>query len=804
LFSETREARDAVLSVLEDLNEAMTREQVRVQELERLTEQLATANEESDRLAAQLAAINRLDHVISSSLELEEIYRAFAEESRKIIPFDCMSVALVEEDQVRMLALGTEMETALGAELVFPLAGSAIEAVMESGQPLIRCDLVAEERYPLDRQLIAAGLRSSVLVPLVAKGRVLGSFNVDSCQVGAYGQEDLAILQSLADQLAIAIENARLYEMERQAREEAEALRDATATLVGSLELNQMLERILNGVHRVIPHDAANIALIEGDMVHFVRWRGYERFGMNTQMPGLGFHIADTPNFRHMVETGQPVVIPDTAVAPEWIQVPGWEWIRSYVGTPIQVREKLIGFLNLDSATPGFFNADHARLLAAFAQQIGLALENARLFEETQRRLRELSALFEVSRALRGAESVEEMLPIILEKTMEVLEADTGALFRVDERTEEFVAQVAQGRLESLLGLRLGPTEGMCGYVAQTRAPYPFTNLARDPHTGARVQALVEGVQGGICVPLLVGETLVGTLVIGNDEPRTFSDDELRLLTAIADMAASAIHRASLFEELQQVNAKLSRTLKLQEEMIQNVSHELRTPLALIRGYAELMEQGGLGMLQPEQADAVRVIVERSQQLGRMIDLLIAIQDADWQPPRLEQVDLVMLVQEVTTAWRARTETKGFHLQLLSDVETLLVPADRKKLRQALDNLLDNAFKFSHPGSQVTVRVWYEEGTARLAVSDQGIGLTPEQLEQVFERFYQADGGMTRRYGGLGLGLALCKEIVAAHGGRIWVESAGKGKGSTFHVTLPAAWEHEAPVPRKHSALVTH
>jgi len=136
-------------------------------------------------------------------------------------------------------------------------------------------------------------------------------------------------------------------------------------------------------------------------------------------------------------------------------------------------------------------------------------------------------------------------------------------------------ASAAHGRLEALRGLRLGLTEGVCGYVAQTCAPYLFADLAADPHTGARVQPLVEGVQGGVCVPLLVGETLVGTLIIGNDEPRSFGDDEVRLFTAIANMAASAIHRASLFEELQarvrelttvyQVGQAITATLRIED-----------------------------------------------------------------------------------------------------------------------------------------------------------------------------------------------------------------------------------------------
>src|SRR5690606_12595947 len=157
----------------------------------------------------------------------------------------------------------------------------------------------------------------------------------------------------------------------REQRELAEALRQATAAVSSSLDLDQILDQILEQVDRVIPGDAANIALIEGDWAQIVRCRGYERFGFDIQAVMLP--LADTPTLGQMQQTGKPMIIVDTSAFDGWVSVPGGRWIRSYVGAPIQARDHLIGFLNVDSVTPGFFSQTHADRLEAFADQASVA-----------------------------------------------------------------------------------------------------------------------------------------------------------------------------------------------------------------------------------------------------------------------------------------------------------------------------------------------------------------------------------------------------------------------------------------------
>jgi len=184
-------------------------------------------------------------------------------------------------------------------------------------------------------------------------------------------------------------ERKRAEEALRRERDLAAALEEATAALTATLDFEEVLDRILEEVGRVVPNDAANIMLIEGDEARIVRWRGYERFGVEKFLAKVVFHILEVRNLKQMRENIEPIVIPDTTTYPGWLDVPVQRWLRSYAAAPIIVRGEVIGFLNVDSATPGFFTKDHAEILRAFANHAAATIENARLYEKVQQELTE-------------------------------------------------------------------------------------------------------------------------------------------------------------------------------------------------------------------------------------------------------------------------------------------------------------------------------------------------------------------------------------------------------------------------------
>jgi signal transduction histidine kinase len=243
--------------------------------------------------------------------------------------------------------------------------------------------------------------------------------------------------------------------------------------------------------------------------------------------------------------------------------------------------------------------------------------------------------------------------------------------------------------------------------------------------------------------------------------------------------------------ELQEKNIQLEKALRARDQMIQNVSHELRTPLTLIQGYIQVLEQGFLGPLTAEQQQVLQTIHRGGDWLHYMVERLLTLQTLDGSVIRRIELDPQPLLRQAVKAWQARATQAGVQLQMETPPDLPPIMADPDLLSQVMENLLDNAIKFSPNGGTVRIRAWTEQledpdgSQVMIAVSDEGVGIPPDKQEQMFELFYQVDGSTSRRFGGMGIGLALCKAIVEVHGGRIWAESEGEGRGSTFYVALP-------------------
>jgi signal transduction histidine kinase len=276
-----------------------------------------------------------------------------------------------------------------------------------------------------------------------------------------------------------------------------------------------------------------------------------------------------------------------------------------------------------------------------------------------------------------------------------------------------------------------------------------------------------------------------------NKQNGVFDDHDVEVLEAICSSAAIAIENARLFStELERAQA-LAQALerqreldRLQHEFIQNVSHELRTPLALIRGHAEVLENGWLGELPDEQKHSIGVIVRRSQMLTKLVDDIVGILAVENRQLQRESVDLAHMIRQGLADFQSAVSKVGLSLEAEIAPDVPPVMGDALALRRILDNLVGNALKFTPAGGRVTVRLSRLEEAIKLEVADTGIGIQGDQLGRIFDRFYQVDGSTTRQYGGVGLGLALVKEIVAVHGGQIAVTSQ-VGSGTTFTILFP-------------------
>jgi GAF domain-containing protein len=366
-------------------------------------------------------------------------------------------VALLDEKRERFTVIVLDRpRPEVSAGTTLPLATTACSADVLAGRPHLTPDLTAESEFPGEQQLYQAGYRSRINLPLRVGARVLGALNLAWSQPAGYCEASLALLGQIADAVALALERGRLFDetrrseaAEREQRALAEALRDTAAALSSTLSFDEVLDRILANVGRVVPHDAATMMLIEPfdsrsgfgsraeGVARVVRCRGHAERGVEAAVMALRFPLATTRNLRYMAETGLSSVILDTETHPGWVGIPELRWIRSYVGAPIRIKGQVIGFLNLDSTTPGFFTLDHAKRLEVFADQAGIAIENARLYDEIRRYAADLER--------RVVERTAELSQreVVLSETAARLQTANEQLKELDQLKSRFVANVS-------------------------------------------------------------------------------------------------------------------------------------------------------------------------------------------------------------------------------------------------------------------------------------------------------------------------------------------------------------------------
>ncbi|BBB47175.1 eukaryotic-like serine/threonine-protein kinase [Pelolinea submarina] len=345
---------------------------------------------------------------------------------------------------------------------------------------------------------------------------------------------------------------------EQEQRELAEALADTAAVINSTLNLDEVLENILTNVGRVVPHDTANIALIEiNDMVRFVRTRGYEKYGTQDIVPQIKCKLSDIPNLKKMAETGQPCFNPDTDNDPEWSRdIPGSSWIKSYMGAPIIGKGRVHGFINLDAGTPNFFKEEYIPRLQVFANQAAVAIQNAQLFSEVAKSAEEMKILYEVSSEITERLNLEGVIKTLFDKlkivtpidlfNVAILNETEGiATFHMYQENEEQIALGPISVVDQPSFTRYVLEKGKLVYIPDSfddNSEFPQMNIVKAPGHNER------SILG---IPLMLGKEKIGVLSLWAGRPNAYSDDQIRLVETIAHQASISISNAQMFEKIQ-------------------------------------------------------------------------------------------------------------------------------------------------------------------------------------------------------------------------------------------------------------
>ncbi len=345
---------------------------------------------ETRQRADRLAVLTEISTAINQPLELNAVVQAAVSSLTKALHISQTGLALFDETRQHLVIMAdVPASGSLPVSGVkIPVAGNAsMEQILTTHLPLAIYDAQHDPLLASIHDLMRQRqVQSMLLVPLLVRGEVIGTFGCDTVDWQyRFTQEDIDLTMTVANLIAVRIDQARLFEAERDQRRLAEALQESAAVLNRTLYFDEVLDRVLENVDRVVPHDATDIMLIDAaGVARVARDRGYAERGLHSAIYMISMVVAEVPTLRTILETGQPLVIPDILLDARWIDIPELRWVRSYAGAPIRTKEGVIGFLQVTSARPAFFAPVHAERLQAFADQAAIAIANARLYDQVQ------------------------------------------------------------------------------------------------------------------------------------------------------------------------------------------------------------------------------------------------------------------------------------------------------------------------------------------------------------------------------------------------------------------------------------
>ncbi len=537
--------------------------------------------DEERRRAERLAAILEINIALSEYLDEKSLLDTMVQRIAHIANSPTCTILMMSDDQRHAIIVaqwGLPEGTPLGYQV--PLSLPLFEPMVARGKPLIIEDIDAQAPE-LRSLLLRKDIHAYYAYPLVRGDRVLGAFAVSSLEPRKPSEWEVLSYRLLANRIAVALENLRLYQQERQTTKHLTLLNRLAQKFAASLDLSTIYATAHAEIHalfdcpvfeilRYFPETGtlkATFQLIEDKAIEV---QTLKEIPLSRGRP-----------YGKAIRTRQAVILPDIQKTPyrhtiafDQLTQRGLT-VHGGLIVPLIKGENVIGVLQVLSFEANKYTPEDAALLQAVGNQLALAISNAELFQETQRQVAELAAISRVSSALRTAENVAQILPILIDEILQLLNTDTGAILLYDAQKDALVTSVARGWMKRLASLPLKSGQGIGGHVFKSGQVHVADEFILDPLAVHHEEPLIPKGWGGVCLPIQTATEVIGIIYVAIQHPRRISQDELHILKALSEIAGSALHRSQLHEQTQKRVQQLTALRTVDQAIISSMDLSL-------------------------------------------------------------------------------------------------------------------------------------------------------------------------------------------------------------------------------------
>lgn len=741
---------------------------------------------ETERLAG-LAAFHEAMTAIVASLDLDETLAAIARAVTRVARCDIGAIFLSDEASGDLLIRATYGNRSPDwNHLRLGEKGINREAFRTGRVQRVDDYHALPFEVQIDSPIVhAEPLRSTIAAPVRRRHRRLGAIGGYRREVRPFTADDESFLSLLADQAAIALDNALAYQELGAARGRLEVLIATTDAIWRPLPFRQIAGLVVRQAARILPGIECLIAVVEPERPHLLEFVAGTP-GWAESKVGVRHRLADTrlagQVLRDCVTLETVHYSALSAIAGEMAGQTGIDTARLIPllaeGSPSDRRAGL-GILSFYRRGQTPFSSEERALMDEFAKRVSIALHRAELLDtagETAARQREA---IEAAADLSGSLEPEEVIRRVLVRSVAAARADRGVLLRIDGSETIVEDYHDESGFEDVPGYRaLIASQPLMEEAISTRRPV-FGGRYHLQALPSPIREAVASVQHTATLPLVLDDRVVAVLVLSRREDRVFLASDLVTLELIANQAALALGNARLFAHAREVS-------RAQSDFLNMAAHELRTPLSVIAGYVSMLLDGSFGESPPGWRRPVETIQGKTRELEELIADLLMASRLEAGRLTLSQVEIDLQEAARQAVERAQPRAILMKAKLTQKAAPAPVPAlaDAEHLGRILDNLLNNALTYSPPPGrvQVSMAVGARPG---IRVSDSGFGIPPVERERIFERFYRIDDPDLRHLPGTGLGLSIGRDLALRMGGSLELESSLPGKGSVFIVRLP-------------------